>query len=90
MWRLERSPVHSATLLQSVQENDKLKCKAKAFQETVSNRELETTGRMVEIEALQGENETLREVFSSLTSCPIVELLFVNSYIAPQERAKLI
>ena len=34
----------------------------KAIEATLSNKDLETSSRLVEIEALQRENRTLREV----------------------------
>lgn len=44
------------------QEGVKLREKVKAFHTAVSSNELETSSRLVEIEALSRENRTLREV----------------------------
>ncbi|XP_063679300.1 myosin-9-like isoform X10 [Bolinopsis microptera] len=50
----------------SEKENQQLRSKAKAIEATLSNKDLETSSRLVEIEALQRENKTLREINDSL------------------------
>ncbi|KAL5258855.1 hypothetical protein ACHWQZ_G009355 [Mnemiopsis leidyi] len=47
-------------------ENVQLRDKVKAIEATLSNKDLETSSRLVEIEALQRENRTLREINDTL------------------------